>query len=453
MDVFISYKSEERVHAARLAAALEAVGYSVWWDAALIPGDRFRKVIEDILMSCKAVVVVWSAKSRDSLWVIEEASRALDRGVLAPVRIERIEPPLGFGRSVLQTADVIGWDGDARAAALTPLLASLAKLVGRESHALPGDYVVPDVAALARPVAHAIAKDAEVAAWQAIQHSVDSRDFEAYLREFGSLGPMASLAHDRLAALDKMRQRESRELKRLPVGSEFRDAAFAPLMVVIPPGRFQMGSPAEEPGREPHEPLPQLVDIPHAFAVGRYPVTESEVAQWLRADRSAGLRANEAGFGGWPAVRINHAEAEAYCRWLSSSTNRHYRLLKAVEWEYCCRAGGTSAFATGDFITTDQANYDGSVPMPGQKPGQFRREHTNVSRFAPNAFGLAGMHGNVWEWIATAEVNNTANASRPCRGGSYVSTWRHLRASAECQLNGSNRYEDVGFRVARDLAD
>ncbi len=111
-DLFISYKSEDRDRVARLVAALEADGVRVWWDAHLGGGDAWRDTIEEELNAARCVIVVWSNLStgREGSFVRDEASRAVRRGVYLPVRIDAVDPPLGFGET--QALPMIGWKGD-----------------------------------------------------------------------------------------------------------------------------------------------------------------------------------------------------------------------------------------------------------------------------------------------------------------------------------------------------
>lgn len=109
-DVFISYASEDRERVRTLAGALEARGFSIWWDRKIKPGQTFDQVIEDQLDTAKSVVVVWSKSSISSEWVKNEASAAATRGVLVPAMIDNVKLPLEFRRK--QTADLIKWGGD-----------------------------------------------------------------------------------------------------------------------------------------------------------------------------------------------------------------------------------------------------------------------------------------------------------------------------------------------------
>lgn len=109
-DVFISYASEDRETARKLAGVLEAQGWSVWWDRKIVAGQTFDQVIERELETSKAAVVLWSRNSVASEWVKNEAAAAVERGVLVPVLIEQVKLPLEFRRK--QTVDLAGWNGD-----------------------------------------------------------------------------------------------------------------------------------------------------------------------------------------------------------------------------------------------------------------------------------------------------------------------------------------------------
>jgi TIR domain len=108
-DIFISYKREEQAMARNLANALESEGWSVWWDPKLRAGEHFDDVIEKALNEAKCVIVSWSKRFVESLYVKDEAMYALDHDKLIRVAIENVSLPFMF-RGV-HTLSLLGWDG------------------------------------------------------------------------------------------------------------------------------------------------------------------------------------------------------------------------------------------------------------------------------------------------------------------------------------------------------
>jgi hypothetical protein len=108
-DIFISYKREDRDRARLLARALESKGWSVWWDLNLRAGEHFDKVIGKALEDAKCVIVLWSSRSIQSQYVIDEASYALKLHKLVPVLLDDTEVPFRFqGLHMIQLKE---WDG------------------------------------------------------------------------------------------------------------------------------------------------------------------------------------------------------------------------------------------------------------------------------------------------------------------------------------------------------
>jgi TIR domain len=106
-DIFISYAREDSAAADAVASSLTECGLTVFWDRFIQVGVPFETIIENEVNSARVVVVLWSSSSVVSDWVRAEASAALDRGVLAPVAIDRTLPPLRYRG--LQTADLSRW--------------------------------------------------------------------------------------------------------------------------------------------------------------------------------------------------------------------------------------------------------------------------------------------------------------------------------------------------------
>lgn len=112
-DIFLSYKREDRAQVAPLTKALETEGLDVWWDEELPLGKSFAASISQELAAAKVVMPVWTARSVVSEWVQEEATFGKKRGNLIPVRLEPVDPPIGFG--MVQTADLSAWRAGDRA--------------------------------------------------------------------------------------------------------------------------------------------------------------------------------------------------------------------------------------------------------------------------------------------------------------------------------------------------
>lgn len=256
---------------------------------------------------------------------------------------------------------------------------------------------------------------------------------------------------------------------------------IGPDLVLIPTGRFQMGSPEHERKRAmdagaqsawlERETPQHWVGIEESFALGRTPVT---VAQWRAFVRDTGWQGasdvewDAPGFvqtDEHPVVGVTWMDAQQYVRWLSMKTGQVYRLPSEAEWEYACRAGTKSAFSFGDDINTGLANYDGNYTYHTGPRGVFRGGTTPVTMFPPNPWGLYDMHGNVWEWVQDVVHDNYVGAPltgraweeggdqarRVLRGGSWLYNPRYLRSALRNGYSAVLGNDIVGFRVARQL--
>ena len=250
------------------------------------------------------------------------------------------------------------------------------------------------------------------------------------------------------------------------VGERFRDCPACPELVVVPPGRFRMGSRSAEIGRSGNEGPVHRVTIGNALAVGVYEVTFTE---WDACRRDGGCSHNP-GDGGWgrgkrPVINVSWTDAREYVAWLSRKTGKRYRLLSESEWEYVARAGTTTPFHYGTTVSAEQANYDGRYTYGSGRKGRYRKRTVAVGSFPANAFGLHDVHGNVSEWVEDcwngdyggAAVNGGAwvwggdCSRRVLRGGSWVSFPRYLRSANRVREPSGIRLLGVGFRVAKTL--
>lgn len=250
-------------------------------------------------------------------------------------------------------------------------------------------------------------------------------------------------------------------------GATFRDCDDCPEMVVLPPGEYVMGSPDEEPGRSSSEGPRREVRIGYPLAVGKYEVT---FAEWdaCVADGGCSHRPRDPGWGRSrrPAVNVSWDDAvNEFIPWLSRKTRQTYRLLTEAEWEYAARATTTTPFATGDLVTSRDANFDGTGTYAGGEKGEYRKRTMEVGSFAANRFGLHDMHGNVWEWVADcfndtyasnasdgSPAAETSGCPRVMRGGSWIDGARSIRSAARGYVPSNTRFIYRGFRVARSPA-
>lgn len=227
-----------------------------------------------------------------------------------------------------------------------------------------------------------------------------------------------------------------------------------------------MGSPESELGRTSAEGPLHSVTIRRSIAVGRHEVT---FAEW-DACAGAGGCAHRPRDSGWgrgrrPAINVSWDDiVTQYLPWLSARTGKPYRLLSEAEWEYAARASTATPFATGATISSDEANFDGTNTYSGSATGVYRKRTLEAGSFAPNAFGLHDMHGNVWEWVADcyretyteAQPDGSpgagiAGCQRVMRGGSWIDSPRVLRSASRGHAPSNTRFIYRGFRVARTL--
>ncbi len=257
-------------------------------------------------------------------------------------------------------------------------------------------------------------------------------------------------------------------------GVEFRDCDVCPWMVVVPAGKFMMGSLETESGRSRFEGPLRQVTISRPFAAGKFEVTFAEwdacVADggcleedgpWVPEDRGWG-RANR------PVMNVSWQDARRYVRWLNGKVGgRAYRLLTEAEWEYSARSGTTTPYPWGDAVSRQHANYgkerrQGYGGFAGGRD-RWESESAPVGSFPPNAFKLYDMHGNVQEWVedcfaeyssAAADgspIDNRACSIRVLRGGSWIKPSEDLRSARRSSARPTHRDHISGFRVARTI--
>jgi formylglycine-generating enzyme required for sulfatase activity/tRNA A-37 threonylcarbamoyl transferase component Bud32 len=246
-------------------------------------------------------------------------------------------------------------------------------------------------------------------------------------------------------------------------------------MVEIPGGTFMMGSPEAERKRKDDESPQHEVTVP-SFYMGKYEVTQAQwkaVAAMPQVERELKLDPElfPSKFKGeeLPVEYVIWYDAVEFCKRLSKTTGREYKLPSEAEWEYACRAGTTTPFHFGETITTELVNYKGTDWEYGGKvypgnyakgpKGKYREETTPVGSFPPNAFGLYDLHGNVSEWCADRYQESYTGAPRDgspwvtensnsyvLRGGSWKHLPRYCRSAVRLRNAPGYSFTTFGFR-------
>lgn len=220
-------------------------------------------------------------------------------------------------------------------------------------------------------------------------------------------------------------------------------------MVLIPAGKFKMGSPLAEKERSKYE-VQREVTLTKPFYIGIYEVTQE---QW---ETVMGKNPSETKGSKLPVTNVSWNDCQDFIKKLNAKTDGGYRLPTSAEWEYACRAGTTTAYSFGDNITPKDANYSAS------KLGK----PVAVGSYKPNAFGLYDMHGNVWEWChdlnrawskelppsdpVTDPKGPEKGDLRVCRGGAFDYGGENVpRSALLSNSDATNRVNHDGLRLAK----
>jgi formylglycine-generating enzyme required for sulfatase activity len=231
--------------------------------------------------------------------------------------------------------------------------------------------------------------------------------------------------------------------------------------VLVPPGRFWMGSPEDEKERDKDETLHE-VTITQPFYLGKYVVTQAQYKAVTGKDPSTFKGAE------LPVETVSWEEADAFARELSGKRGwkQLYRLPAEAEWEYACRGGRPFShpfgIGAGRSLSSTQANFHGNYPYGGAAKGPYLERATPVGNYPANALGLYDMHGNVWQWCAdwygdypTANVTDSTGpapgpgSGRVIRGGGWGGRASYCRAAYRRGVAPAYRDNDLGFRLAR----
>lgn len=271
-----------------------------------------------------------------------------------------------------------------------------------------------------------------------------------------------------------------KELEKLPIKT-----------VLIPAGTFTMGSPVTEKGREDDE--TQYNVTLTKFRMSKYEITNSQYAAFLNAKGIgsdgkyvngsyptkvliyASNKYSSENFGliynvnKWEPVSGYENNPVRFVTWYGAKEFATYvggTLPTEAQWEYACRAGTTTAFNTGDFLTNLQANYDWEYPYNGGTNTVTTSLGTTqaVGTYAPNGYGLYDMHGNVYEWCndwyGEYSISPQTNPTGPLNGsskgyehvirGGSIGEFASSCRSANRTVGYSDFNSLTGFRIVFD---
>lgn len=409
-DLFISYSTADRSKVERLAQALEAEGWSVWWDRNILAGRRFNQEISRELAAARCVIVVWSEHSVDSDWVLSEADKGLGRDVLTPVRFDEAAIPMPFDR--VQAVSLAGWSGDTSHPEFRKLVASIANTLHEERSA-----------------------DSEAPAprlWRRLSRAQST----ALLVAAGIILTTIGVTGWRLVGPNRG-------------------------MVRIGAGEFRMGTPPQEEGTPENE-TPRHTVYLDEFFIDRYEVTVADFRRHMEMKDETFAWNDQQGDDQDPVIGVTFYEAEGYC------TAQRKSLPTEVQWEKAARGPDAREYPWGDDSpTASRANFflpeDG---YPNLAPvGSFRA--------GSSPYGVHDMAGNVAEWVVDWYVKDTylerwrrrlvsnnpplpeepqlaSEKYKVVRGGSWRSRPTELRAALRKWELPSARLETVGFRCVRN---
>jgi formylglycine-generating enzyme required for sulfatase activity len=247
-------------------------------------------------------------------------------------------------------------------------------------------------------------------------------------------------------------------------------------LALIPAGEFLMGSPETEigfNGKHLADESLRVVKMPKPFYMGVHEVTQDEFRRvtgglnpsYFSAKRGGGEQVIDLDTKRFPVESVSWLEAKQFCERLSAQDGRNYRLPTELEWEYAARSGATSTFHFGDECNGSEANCKGTFPYGTTIKGPSLGRPAPVGSYAPNAFGLYDMHGNVWEMCSDEYDGNRyafipSNApegreqhriSFVSRGGGWASSPVNCRAAFRYDIDVFHRDKARGLRVVCEL--
>jgi len=227
------------------------------------------------------------------------------------------------------------------------------------------------------------------------------------------------------------------------------------VLVPIPAGEFQMGSPDSVSDAYDNEKPQHLVKITRPFYLSVYEVTQQQYEK-VMGDRPLQDKGYVQDGPNYPASNVSWHAAVEFCHDLSELEGVEYRLPTEAQWEYACRAGTTTAYSFGD-----DASQLGQYAWCRENAWGIGEKYAHrIGQKLPNPWGLYDMHGNVREWCQdwyapygsemalSAPMGPAYGKLRVLRGGSMYLSRLSLRCAYRFRLGGFGHF-DAGIRPVR----
>lgn len=221
--------------------------------------------------------------------------------------------------------------------------------------------------------------------------------------------------------------------------------------VLIPAGKFEMGSPSEEMDRSDAEFPVHNVTIQNSFYLGRSAVTQR---QWKKI---MGNNPSYCKGEDHPVEMISWKDVQEFITKLNEKEGTDkYRLPSEAEWEYACRAGTQ----TRCFFGEDTSKLNDYVWHAGNSGDETHI----IGCKKQNPWGLYDIHGNVWEWVQDVWHDNYNGAPldgsawdegnsfyRVSRGCSWLCDTGFCRSASRFKRELDSCFANLGFRLLREL--
>lgn len=503
LRVFLCHSSGDKPAVRELNQRLCADGIDAWLDEEkLLPGQDWQREIPRAVRTSDVVIVCLSRSSITKAGYVQKEIRfALDVAdeqpegtiFLIPAKLETCEVPERLTR--WQWVNLYEPNGYER---LMKALHALAVALGIQLSPQPSAPTVAsapplattDLAELRQKIAqHFNKEELRTLCFDLgveYENLPDTKD--GMVRELVAYSERRGKTAELIAACQRLRPNVAwnvgASLVVAPAGTATKAVRkFGGIeFVLVPKGKFIMGSKDDNPLADDDEKPQHTVEIPYDYWIARFPATNDQFAEFVEATRyvtkaekeggwSSGKGEHVKGFdwrhplgpksslkdkGDHPVVQISWYDAVEYCKWLNEKLRAEIgdleiRLPTEAEWEKAARGQYGNEWPWGNEFDPAKCN-----SSEGGKGGT-----TPVGAYSPQGdspYGAADMVGNVWEWchslfkpypykVDDGRENKSESGDRVVRGGSFLDYQRYARAAFRNRNSPVNRIHNWGFRL------